>query len=185
MNPFWTLFLDRDGVINTELTGDYVKSWDEFQFEENALDALEVLHQFFAKMVIVTNQRGVGAGIMSREDLDGIHDKMLTEMTKRGIRIDAIYAVTDADRNSSRRKPNPYMGLLAKEEFPDIDLGKSLIAGNSKSDMEFGKRLGIKTAFIDDKKAFMESEKVDFADYKAESLFDLAGQLQSGRIKLY
>lgn len=181
----WTLFLDRDGVINTELPADYVKSWDEFRFEVNALEALVILRDYFGKMIIVTNQRGVGAGLMTQEDLDAIHGKMLEIMKSYGIQIDAIYAVTDVDRGSIRRKPYPYMGHCAKQDFPDIDFSKSLIAGNSFSDMEFGHALGIKTAYIDEKRKYISESKVPFADFKTDSLYELARRIKDGHFQLH
>ena len=71
--PYSTLFLDRDGVINKQRPHDYVKSPDEFIFLDGVLEALELLSPLFDHIVIVTNQRGVGKGVMSRETLEEIH----------------------------------------------------------------------------------------------------------------
>ena len=90
MKPFSTLFLDRDGVINTELPADYVKTISEFQFETGVFEAILLLQRFFNRIIIITNQRGVGAGIMSQADLDLVHSYMLKEFSKHGIEIDAI-----------------------------------------------------------------------------------------------
>lgn len=169
----WTLFLDRDGVINRELPADYVKHWGEFHFEPGALKALAVFNKIFGRIVIVTNQRGIGAGLMTEGDLHFIHEKMLTEIEHNGGRIDAIYHCSDVDRTSSRRKPHPYMGLQAREQFPEIDFRKSVMAGNSLSDMEFGCGLGMKTVFIDDKKA-LKGVRLEQMDYLFESLFEFA-----------
>lgn len=174
----WTLFLDRDGVINQELAADYVKHWGEFQFESDALDALKILNAIFGHIVIVTNQRGIGAGLMTEGDLHFIHEKMLSEIDAQGGRIDAIYHCPDIDRTSPRRKPHPFMGLKAKEQFPEIDFKKSIIVGNSLSDMEFGIGLGMKTVFIDDKKA-LKGVRLEQMDYLYESLWEFAKDIKS------
>lgn len=173
----WTLFLDRDGVINKELPADYVKHWGEFEFEHGALEALARLNKIFGVIVIVTNQRGIGAGLMTEGDLHFIHEKMLAAIRESGGRIDAIYHCPDIDRTSPRRKPHPHMGLKAFEQFPSIDFRKSVIAGNSLSDMEFGVGLGMKTVFIDDKKA-LKGVRLEQMDYLYESLLEFAEDLK-------
>jgi histidinol-phosphate phosphatase family protein len=144
----WTLFLDRDGVINEEIVGSYVTEWDEFRFCDGALEALRALAEVFGQIVIVTNQRGVGRGIMSFESLKDISSRMTRAVADAGGRIDKVYACTAVADTDHNRKPNTGMGLQAKEDFPQIDFKKSVIVGNSLSDMEFGKRLAMHTVFL-------------------------------------
>ncbi|MDB5283955.1 MAG: family hydrolase, partial [Bacteroidota bacterium] len=80
----WTLFLDRDGVINLHYPNDYVKTWDEFYFLEGVLDAFKDLSSIFRRVILVTNQQGVGKELMSHEDLGFIHGEMLKEIRKYG-----------------------------------------------------------------------------------------------------
>lgn len=144
----WTLFLDRDGVINVESVGSYITSWDEFQFHDGVLDALRSLSHVFGTVVVVSNQRGVGRGIMTLEALREINSNMRKAVVENGGKLDKVYsatAVTDDDHN---RKPNTGMGLQAQEDFPVIDFKKSVMIGNSFSDMEFGKRLSMYTVFL-------------------------------------
>ena len=169
----WTLFLDRDGVINTELPGDYVKHWKDFHFESGVLEAMAMLNKTFRHIVLVTNQRGIGAGLMTEGDLHFIHDKMMEAIHTAGGRIDAIFYCPDEDRTSPHRKPHPYMGLKARERFPDILFQRSVMAGNSLSDMEFGKGLGMHTVFIDDKKA-LKGIRMPGMDEIYESLLEYA-----------
>jgi len=68
----WTLFLDRDDTINKRLPGDYVKNWSEFEFLPHALEALQYFSQIFNKLIIVTNQQGIGKEIMTAAQLDEI-----------------------------------------------------------------------------------------------------------------
>lgn len=160
----WTLFLDRDGVINKELPGDYVKRLDEFIFEPGAVEAIAVLSKLFGAIYIVTNQRGVGIGVMTEDDLHTIHSEMQKEIERAGGKIDGIYYCIDADRKSPMRKPRPGMALKAKVEHPEIDFSKTIMAGNSASDMEFGRAAGITTVFIDDKKG-RNGHKDETMDY--------------------
>ena len=169
----WTLFLDRDGVINKELPQDYVKTWSEFIWESKSKEAIAMLSHLFDQIFIITNQRGVGIGVMSEDDLQTIHSKMLSEINATGGLVDKIYYCTDVDRNSYNRKPNPGMGLQAKADFPEIDFNKTIMVGNTLHDMEFGKTLGTRTIFIDEKKKY-NGIKTEVMDEIYDSLYDYA-----------
>ena len=161
INTSWTLFLDRDGVINKKLDNDYVKHWIEFEFINGTLEALKILNSVFGKIVVVTNQQGIGKGVFRTEDLELIHKNMIYEITYFGGRIDKVYhSPYLASQNHPTRKPNTGMGLLAKADFPEIDFTKSIIVGDSLSDMEFGTSLGIKTVFISEENA--DNSLIDF-----------------------
>lgn len=144
----WTLFLDRDGVINNENVGSYITKWEDFSFCDGTLNALRSLNIVFGKIVVVTNQRGVGKGIMSFEDLKVIHNNMVKQVAESGGRIDKIYACTAVDDQDHNRKPNTGMAYQATEDFSEIDLKRSVMVGNAISDMEFGKRAGMHTVFL-------------------------------------
>lgn len=165
----WSLFLDRDGVINEEIIGSYVTDRSEFAFCTGALDALAHLNQCFGTIVVVTNQRGVGRGIMSLEQLKDINRYMQDAITAAAGRIDRIYACTALDENDHNRKPNCGMALQAKEDFSAIDFHKSIMVGNSMSDMEFGKRMGMYTVFITSKLPAFELPN-DYIDAQFPSL---------------
>lgn len=144
----WTLFLDRDGVINIESVGSYITSWDEFTYHDGVLNALNSLSQVFGTIVVVSNQRGVGRGIMTMEALREINTNMRSTVKEHGGRIDKVYNCTAINDDDHNRKPNTGMGLQAQQDFPLIDFKKSIIVGNSMSDMEFGKRLSMHTVFL-------------------------------------
>ncbi|MFA5541921.1 MAG: HAD-IIIA family hydrolase, partial [Bacteroidales bacterium] len=106
LSNYKTLFLDRDGVINTRLVDDYVKTWKEFEFIEGVLEAISIFSKEFDRIFIVTNQQGIGKGIMSEEDLDKIHSRMIEEIEAKGGRIDKIYFCKHlAKENHIDRKP--------------------------------------------------------------------------------
>ena len=145
---FDTLFLDRDGVINVLRPHDYVKSWDEFEFTDGAIEALRMLSPLFRHIVVVTNPRGVGKGVMTAEALRTIHRRMIEAVAAGGGRIDADYYCADRNEDSPNRKPNTGMALQARRDFPDIDFSKTILVGDSGSDMEFGRRIGARTVLI-------------------------------------
>ncbi len=147
----WTLFLDRDGVINVETLGSYITNWNEFQFSEGAIDALQHLGEIFGTIVVVSNQRGVGRGIMSMESLKEINVQMVSNIAMAGGRINKVYCCTAVDDHDHNRKPNIGMAMQAQQDFPEIDFKRSVMVGNSLSDMEFGKRLAMRTVFLTSK----------------------------------
>lgn len=161
INKNWTLFLDRDGVINKRLPGDYVKNVNEFEFLEGVRECVPLLNKIFAKIIVVTNQQGIGKGIMTEHDLHMVHQFMLSEIEKFGGKIHAVYfSPFKAEENHPMRKPNVGMALKAKEDFPEIEFEKSIMVGDSESDMEFGNRCGMKTVFI--KHAHPQGVRADF-----------------------
>ncbi len=147
----WTLFLDRDGVINVKRENDYVKNWEEFEFIEGSVEAIAKFTKIFGRIFIVTNQRGVGRGIMNKSELDVIHSKMIIELSENFAFVDKIYSCTCTSDDAKCRKPNVGMALMAKIDYPTIDFTKSIIVGDSMSDMLFGEKLGMKRVFIQDK----------------------------------
>ena len=147
----WTLFLDRDGVINVRFPGDYVKRVDEFEFIPGAIEAIARFSKIFGRIIVVTNQQGIARGVYSHEDLGAIHAHMKAEVEKAGGKIDAVYyAHQAASENSPMRKPGTGMALQAKKDFPEIDFSKSVMMGDTQSDMEFGKTMGMKVIFVGD-----------------------------------
>lgn len=147
-----TLFLDRDGVINRRLPGAYVRSWEEFTFLDGVLPALAALRPFFKYIVIVTNQQGIAKGLMTEDDLEGIHRRMLAAIRENGGAVSAVYHCPDAATvRPNCRKPGPAMARQAQRDFPDIDFRRSIMIGDSRSDMEFGKGLGMHTVLVSGK----------------------------------
>jgi histidinol-phosphate phosphatase family protein len=143
----WTLFLDRDGVINAELKNDYVLEWESFHFLEGVKQALKTLNGLFTTIVIVTNQKCIGKGLISEAGLAALHQQMIQEIEESGGRIDKIYYCPDLSDDSPNRKPNAGMALQAKADFPLIDFSKSIMVGNKLSDMQFGRNAGVHTVF--------------------------------------
>lgn len=174
INKSWSLFLDRDGVINKKIDNDYVKRIDELELLPGVLSAISLLSKYFGKLFIVTNQQGIGKGLMTEEDLVVIHDQLLSVIQENGGRIDGIYHAPYLDKeNNVMRKPNIGMALKAKEENPLVEFKKSIMVGDSTSDIAFGKNAGMTNVMIKIK------EDLNGDYYTHGSLHDFAGIIQS------
>jgi D-glycero-D-manno-heptose 1,7-bisphosphate phosphatase len=161
INKNWTLFLDRDGVINKKIDNDYVKQWIEFEFIEGVLDALKFLNTVFGSIIVVTNQQGIGKKLYRIEDLELIHKNMLYEIAYHGGKIDKVYfSPYLKSENHPYRKPGIGMALKAKEDISTINFKESIMVGDSMSDMEFGRNAGMKTIYISEE--ITENDKIDF-----------------------
>ena len=136
-----TLFLDRDGTINVHILGDYVRTPEQFKFLPGVLEEFPRWAAKFKRIIIVTNQRGVGRGLMTDADLAAIHQLLLRTVQDAGGRIDAILVSTAVSDDDPRRKPNPGMYREARMLFPDIR--KSVMLGDGECDREFALRAGI------------------------------------------
>ncbi len=163
----WTLFLDRDGVINHEKEKDYIHTWDEFRFYKGVKEAMAVFAKKFRYIIVITNQRGIGKGVTRMEDVERIHKNMKSAIEKAGGRIDAVYFSPDMEDTSPNRKPNNGMGLRAMKDFPGIDNAKAIMIGNTLSDMQFGRNMGLKTIFLPTTRP-----EVDLDDERIDAVYD-------------
>jgi|TARA_B110000483_G_scaffold187637_1_gene222352 D-glycero-D-manno-heptose 1,7-bisphosphate phosphatase len=150
MHKLDTLFLDRDGVINVKLDGQYVKNTEEFEFMIGAETAISKLSKIFNRILIVTNQQGIAKGIMTVQDLDLLHQHMLFELKKSGGAIDKVYYCPHlASENCNCRKPNPGLIQQAIIDFPEIKIDNSYLIGDSDTDIIAGNMMGLITVKVD------------------------------------
>ena len=178
VNNSWTLFLDRDGVINKRIVGRYVKSIAEFEFLPGVLEAISIFSKLFNKIIVVTNQQGIGKGIMTLEELEIIHKNMVDEISNFNGRIDKIYfCPAKSEENHPDRKPSIGMGLKAQNDFKEINFKKSIIAGDSLSDMEFGHRLNMIKVFVSPEIEVLKG-KEPLIDLNYNGLIDFAKDLK-------
>lgn len=169
----WTLFLDRDGIVNERIVGGYVKDFNQFVLKNDFLEAMPKLNSLFGKVIIVTNQQGVGKGLFSLNEVNLIHDSLLKELSVKSISVDKIYVCPHlAQTHCNCRKPEIGMGLRAQKDFPDISFSKSVMIGDALSDLIFGKRLKMKTVFIPESNTTIPAEVFDYADYICNNLVD-------------
>lgn len=142
------IFVDRDGVINVDLIGDYIKSWNEFRFEAEAEEALRLLSDHGYEVIIISNQAGVGDGIFPESALKDVHSKMISTLEKQGIKIrSAYYCLHGKDEGCRCRKPELGLFEAAAKTIPFLK-NKTYFIGDKKTDIEAGKRFGLKTAFV-------------------------------------
>ena len=129
---FDTLFLDRDGVINVKIDNEYIVKYSDFEFIPGVLSAIQKLSSIFKRIIIVTNQQGIGKKLMTEQDLLYLHEKMLIEIEQVGGKIDRIYYCPHlASANCECRKPKSGMIIQAIEDFPSIDSEFSYLIGDS------------------------------------------------------
>ena len=184
----WTLFLDRDGVINSSKLVGNIQNRAEFQFLSKNLSFFKKFSEIFGTIIVVTNQQGIAKGLITVEDLHDIHSYMISEIEKAGGHVNKVYFCPEhAYLKSQCRKPNSGMALEAQTDFPDIDFAKSVMVGDSDTDIEFGKRLGMTTVWIDNgvvsdkKRAKIKSE----ADFLFNSLEGFAETLTLKGIEFF
>lgn len=153
------VFLDRDGVINKKIIGDYVKCWDEFELLAGVKESIKLLNQSQFKVIVVTNQACIGKGIITEEQLQQIHQKMLNELKDYGAYIDAIYYCPHlSEDNCNCRKPKHGMLQQADKDF-NIDFKNSWLIGDEDKDIEAGKRAGCNTCQVTPEKKLLEIVK--------------------------
>lgn len=169
------VFMDRDGVINVDPIGDYVKSWAEFRFEAGVLEALKAIRDLGFEIILISNQAGVGDGIFPESALWEVHRRMMQEFQKQGIPIRSThYCLHGKDAGCRCRKPE--IGLF-KEAVQGLtyDPQKTFFIGDKATDMESGKRFGIRTIFVRTGHGRREEPKLRgplAPDYRVERLSD-------------
>jgi D-glycero-D-manno-heptose 1,7-bisphosphate phosphatase len=132
-NP--TVILDRDGVLNRKpAQAQYVRNWSEWEWCPGSLEALRLLRQANFRVIVASNQPGIGRGFMSEADLDAIHVRMKQEIAQAGGRIDAIYYCPhDWAHGCECRKPKPGLLYQAQREF-HLDLTLTPFIGDDERD---------------------------------------------------
>jgi D-glycero-D-manno-heptose 1,7-bisphosphate phosphatase len=156
------VFLDRDGIINRKAReGEYIRSWQEFHFLPGVVEGLTELSAAGFELFIVTNQRGIALGQVSRNALADMHERMLQNLGGSGVRIAGIYVCPhDFADACSCRKPKPGL-LFEAASMHRIDLARSWMVGDSESDIEAGKQAGCKTALMTQNKPMASSAQAD------------------------
>ncbi len=175
----WTLFLDRDGVINHRIWDGYVMKKSQLKLKDGVGEAISKFNQLFARVVVVTNQQGIGKGLMTEDDLKIVHDYLKERLAKKSAFLDGIYFCPElAKTGATCRKPESGMALQAQKDFPEINFLKSIMVGDTGSDIEFGKRLGMKTVYIRTKEETLTPETEKKCDLVLDELSELDNFLE-------
>ena len=180
-----TIFLDRDGVLNHKMPeGCYVTSWADFHVLPGVPEALARLNRAGMRVIVLSNQRGIALGLCTAAEVEAIHACFHDLLKPYGAHVDAFYFCPHDTQECNCRKPLPGMFEQAKDDFPEIDAATSVMIGDSLSDVEFGRRLGMLTVFIDGdpKRQKNGADKAGkLADMRFPSLAAAVDALLSGR----
>ena len=171
------LFLDRDGVINEDLG--YVHEKEKFHFIEGIFDLIRVAAREGFKIVIVTNQAGIGRGYYTEKQFLDLTDWMIEEFSKQKCPIDKVYhspfhpteGIGSYRKSDFSRKPNPGMIIEARDEL-NIDMTRSLIIGDSETDMVAGARAGLGRLLYFNRSGKVSSEGIFQNCYLIKNLCD-------------
>ncbi len=176
-----TVFLDRDGILNEKMPeGQYVTRWDDFRVLRGVPEALRRLNEAGLRVIIVSNQRGIARGLYTAADVDAIHTRFQQILHVAGARIDAFFICPHDKNQCNCRKPLPGLFHQAVARFPEIDASTSVMIGDSHSDIEFGRRLGMKTIIVEGNtqhRAPGAEEAAKLADLRCASLAEAVDAL--------
>jgi D-sedoheptulose 7-phosphate isomerase len=143
---FGAVFLDRDGTIARDVP--YCSRPEDFELFPGVVEAVRQLQNNGFKVVLTTNQSGIGRGYFTFDALEKIHEKLHREMARGNVRLDGIYYCPHhPDDDCECRKPRPGMLLRSSAEM-NIDLEKSFMVGDTVADIEAGRRVGCRTILI-------------------------------------
>lgn len=142
------VFIDRDGVINEDLF-DYVKKWEDFRFHDGVLEGLKRLSRAGFKIILISNQAGVGDGVFPEKAFWDVHHRMTEVFQKEGIRLYASYfCLHGKDADCACRKPKPGLFQQATQNGLVFDKTHTYFVGDKVSDIEAGKNFGLKTMLV-------------------------------------
>ncbi len=150
--PDKVIFLDRDGVINKDPGGwtkyDYVADWRDFQILPGVFEALKLLKANGCKVVIISNQAGVGKGYFTEDGLKAIDQKMRKRIVAHGGDIEAsYYCVHTPEADCGCRKPKTGLFERAGKKL-NMDFSGAYFIGDTRRDVEAGRRAGLKTILV-------------------------------------
>jgi D-glycero-D-manno-heptose 1,7-bisphosphate phosphatase len=153
LNPQSAIFLDRDGTLNKDIG--YVSTPDRLVLYPWAAEAVHLINESGAMVIIITNQSGIARGMYTEADLDSIHGRMIEELARDGARVDAVYYCPHHPEVGAARyridcdcrKPRTGMLSAASREH-NIDLARSFIIGDKASDIELAANAGVRGALV-------------------------------------
>ena len=170
----YTLFIDRDGVINQPIVNDYAKKPEDFIFTDSAVATLGQLKTIFGKVILITNQQGIHKEVMTEEDLENVHLKMYRSMQEEiGDYFDAAFFAPYLNSKAHPwRKPGKGMIIKAMEYFPDIDASRCIVVGDSPGDMQLADNIGAIKVRISNPQFQFDNQDWEFSSLRqfAESL---------------
>ena len=174
------VFLDRDGVINVKLPqGNYVMEPESLELCAGAGHAIAALNRKGLRVVVATNQRGIALGRFTEQQLGHVHHRLAELLAAHGAHLDAIYYCPHAQNACDCRKPLPGMLHKGFHDFPGLTAGNSIMVGDSLSDIQAGRALGMPTVFIEGNPETRDpgaDEARARADYQAATLAEFVAR---------
>ena len=168
--PF--IFLDRDGTLIVDVP--YLSDPERIEFLPDALAGMHAFRRLGYGIILITNQSGIARGLLTEERLATIHDRLKRLLAADGLALDGLYYCPHRNEDHcSCRKPAPGMLKQAANDFP-VDMARSFMIGDAPTDIQAGKRFGIKTIQI-----LADKSRPSEADYQAASLLEAASILEN------
>jgi len=176
-----TVFLDRDGILNEKMPeGQYVTRWEEFHVLPGVPLALRRLNEAGLRVLVVSNQRGIARGLYTMADVEALHSKLQSVLQEKAAHIDAFFICPHDKGQCDCRKPLPGLFEQAVAKFPDISAATSVMIGDSLSDIEFGRNLGMRTIFVEGNPEPGAEQAAKLADLRCPSLDKAVDALLAG-----
>ena len=174
------IFLDRDGVINEEVS--YLSNPDDLMLIEGFIEALRILKNLGYFLIVITNQAGIARGYYTEETLKKIHNKMIQILEQNSIELDDIFYCPhhpDFTGACNCRKPNPGMILQAKDKY-NINLRDSFMVGDTLNDIETGLAAECQTVLVLTGYGIEEKKKINdiIPDFIFPNLLEFAKNLK-------
>ncbi len=154
-----TVFVDRDGVINRRLVGDWVKKWEEFEMLSGVPEAIGKLKDAGYRCILITNQRGIALDLFTFDGLAEVHGKMNDKLKAEGGGAfdDVFICPHDRHENCNCRKPKPGLFFQAVEKYPDIQIKDTVMFGDKDTDREAAEAAGCRSFYlVDDEKSLLD-----------------------------
>jgi D-glycero-D-manno-heptose 1,7-bisphosphate phosphatase len=141
------IFLDRDGTLNEQVG--FVNHLSSFRLFPWAIDAIRLINREGYLAVVVTNQSGVARGLYTEELVHEVHQQLHDKLSESGVHLDGIYFCPHGPMQDECgcRKPRPGMLRQAEKDL-DVDLARSVVVGDSYSDLELGWSVGARAALV-------------------------------------
>lgn len=145
-NKIKAVFFDRDGTLIYEKPGHYLGDPKELRLYKTTRPALKELSALGYKFFIISNQSGIGRGYFKEADVKRVHDRLQKLLSPYKM-TEIVYCPHAPECECSCRKPNPALGIKLIRKY-NIDVSRSFMAGDKKSDIDFGRALGMRTILL-------------------------------------
>jgi histidinol-phosphate phosphatase family protein len=164
------VFIDRDGTIIEDK--DFIKSPDEIEFIPGSIEALRILKKMGYKIIVISNQSGIGRGILTEKMVKEVNDSFIRQLREKGTSIDALYYCPHHPEDGCNcRKPETGMIRRAVAEHK-LYLKEAVVIGDKLSDIEMGRRIGAKSILVLTGYGKKEREKLQDAMSKPDFIAD-------------